>query len=252
MAHLNPPRQLREAAARLLEAAGPAALAACAEAAADQSSAAALASRLGRPDATEAIARVLAAAARTGAEPAASYLHGLADGAAHRSGRVQAVWTGPAAHEVPVRSTLGALLDLVGQARSELWLSTYSASPHQRLREAVAAAVRRGAAVSILIETLGGAGSAISGSEPSLAFAGLDGVRLYTWPKRRRPAEAKLHAKLALADRTRLLVTSANFTGHGLEHNLEAGLLVHGGAAPARTAEHLDALLAGGTLERIG
>lgn len=252
MATVSPRDRLRAAASRLLEAAGPAALTVCADGLDDGQSAAALAARLGRPDTAEAISDVLACAAETGPERAADYLHGLADGASRRLGRVQVVWTGPTAHGVPVRSTLGALLGLIGQARRELWLSTYSARPHEPLREAVGAAVRRGAAVSIAIETLGGAGSAISGSEPSLAFAGLDGVRFYTWPKTRRPEDAKLHAKLALADRDTLLVTSANFTGSGLEHNLEAGVLVQGGTAPARTAEHLETLVRTGTLERIG
>jgi phosphatidylserine/phosphatidylglycerophosphate/cardiolipin synthase-like enzyme len=66
-----------------------------------------------------------------------------------------------------------------------------------------------------------------------------------------RPADAKLHAKLALADATTLLVTSANFTTSGLERNLEAGLLVKGGSAPKRAAEHLKALVQSGHLTRI-
>ncbi|MFN8105307.1 MAG: phospholipase D-like domain-containing protein [Acidimicrobiia bacterium] len=51
------------------------------------------------------------------------------------------------------------------------------------------------------------------------------------------PAQARcrvrsLHAKCAVADDHTALVTSANLTGAGLEHNMELGLLVRGGGVP--------------------
>ena len=60
-----------------------------------------------------------------------------------------------------------------------------------------------------------------------------------------------MHAKIAVADRRTLLVSSANLTQSGVDTNIEAGLLVRGGAAPQRAAEHLDRLVADGTLARL-
>ena len=56
-----------------------------------------------------------------------------------------------------------------------------------------------------------------------------------------------MHAKLAIADRRVLLVTSANLTQSGVGRNIEAGLLTRGGVAPIRAAEHVDALRSNGT-----
>ena len=57
-----------------------------------------------------------------------------------------------------------------------------------------------------------------------------------------------MHAKLALADRRDLLVSSVNLTASGVEHSIEAGLLVTGGSAPQRAAEHIAELQAKGVL----
>ena len=56
---------------------------------------------------------------------------------------------------------------------------------------------------------VGGAGSAIRGPEPAAAFAGPAAVELWHWPKKfRSTSNAKMHAKIAIADRRELLVSS--------------------------------------------
>jgi hypothetical protein len=70
-----------------------------------------------------------------------------------------------------------------------------------------------------------------------------------------------MHAKLAVADRRVLLVTSANLTPSGVgcapagqgapgQGNIEAGLLITGGPAPARVVEPLARLQSRGALTR--
>ena len=144
------------------------------------------------------------------------------------------------------------LADVIREARHELLLMTYSARPYQPLTVALQAAVSRGVNVSTVVETLQGAGSALAGDEPYQAFTGIDGIDLWHWPsaKRTEPG-AKMHAKLAVADRRVLFVTSANLTQSGVGKNIEAGLLVRGGTAPLRAAEHIDALRAAGALSRL-
>ena len=201
----------------------------------------------------ETVAHLLASRARdeVPAAEAAVFLRGTAAGYAAATGEVsvETVWTGPASHSVPVRSTAQALLEVVDEAREELVLMTYSARRRQDIRRALARAVQRGVSVTVVVETLAGAGSAISGQEPGQAFTGIDGVRLWHWPTDRREGKgAKAHAKLAVADRRVLLVSSANLTQSGVATNMEAGLLVRGGTTPRRVAEHVAELQSRGVL----
>ncbi|WP_456228945.1 phospholipase D-like domain-containing protein [Streptomyces sp. YJ-C3] len=53
---------------------------------------------------------------------------------------------------------------------------------------------------------------------------------------------------MAVADRRILLVGSANLTESGVRRNLEAGVLVTGGTAPQRAAEHIRELQRRGIL----
>ena len=65
------------------------------------------------------------------------------------------------------------------------------------------------------------------------------------------PTGAKMHAKIAVADRTTLLVSSANLTTSGIGSNIVAGLVIRGGTTPRRAAEHLQALRDDGHLVRL-
>jgi len=190
------------------------------------------------PGFAETAAAVLAAQ-QVGGVPnaeAAAYLRGLAAGHAQQAAlvRVESVWSGPATHQVPVRATAQVLVELADEATSELLLMTYSAKPYPPILLALTAAVTRGVAVSVVVETLSGAGGALAGAEPAAAFTSVSGVQLWHWPAGQRPeAGAKMHAKLAVADRRTLLVSSANLTQSGVGKNIEAGLLIRGGTAPS-------------------
>ncbi|GAA2522594.1 DISARM system phospholipase D-like protein DrmC [Pilimelia columellifera] len=187
------------------------------------------------------------------ADTAAAYAAGFAAGYRERTShtRTEVVWTGPSTFDVPVRATAQVLVGVVNQARTELIVTTYSARPYPALRDALTAAVARGVDVWVVVETLSGAGSAIQGDQPAQAFADLPGVQLWSWDVAQRPDGAKMHAKTVIADEQTLLVTSANLTTSGLDRNIEAGILIHGGPTPRRAAEHLRALRRDGVLLRI-
>jgi phosphatidylserine/phosphatidylglycerophosphate/cardiolipin synthase-like enzyme len=185
---------------------------------------------------------------------AVAYLRGITAGYAQRAAEtsVETVWSGPASHRIPVRATAQVLIGLVTEARHQLLLMTYSAKPYQPLTDALTRARDRGVAISAVVETLQGAGSALAGSEPYAAFAQIPGIELWHWPVGgRQEQSAKMHAKVAIADRRVLLVTSANLTQSGVGKNIEAGLLVRGGTVPGRAAEHIEELQATGTLVRL-
>ncbi|GAA0338606.1 DISARM system phospholipase D-like protein DrmC [Actinoallomurus spadix] len=246
---------LQAAAAAAVDAVGPVHLRALADRLAEGRPRAAITEAVPVPGFSDAAAAVLAAQEIDGVRDAetAAYLYGVADGHARHAAAVtiESVWSGPRVHGIPVRSTAQVLVHLVQRATAELLLMTYSAKPYEPLRQALAAAIRRGVEVTAIVETLQGAGSAMSGDEPAAAFHGL-GVHLWHWPAGRRTERgAKMHAKIAVADRRELLVSSANLTQSGVDHNIEAGLVIRGGSAPRRAAEHIAALRSAGMLERL-
>lgn len=67
--------------------------------------------------------------------------------------------------------------------------------------------------------------------------------RVYTWDPPDDLPYTKLHAKCLVVDRLQMLVTSANFTLHGLESNIELGLLVRNQPLSSAVHERFDALI---------
>lgn len=124
-------------------------------------------------------------------------------------------------------------------------------SAYRNSQAALQAAVARGVSIWLVVETLHGAGSALQGDQPAAAFDGLHGATLWTWALDRRADGAKMHAKIAVADQASLLVTSANLTASGMNNNIEAGVVIRGGEAPRRAAEHLHALRRDGYLTAL-
>ncbi len=182
---------------------------------------------------------------------AAAYLRGYVAGwsGEQRTSEVRTVWSGPATPGVPVRATAQVLVDLVAGSTRELLAMTYSARPYLPLTSALTAATARGVDVHVVVETREGAAGLLSGPEPAEAFAGVPGLRLWHWaPDAREGSGGRQHAKLAVADRSVLLVGSANLTASGVERNIEAGVLVTGGPAPGRAADHIRELQRRGVL----
>ncbi|WP_329598746.1 DISARM system phospholipase D-like protein DrmC [Streptomyces pseudovenezuelae] len=185
---------------------------------------------------------------------AAAYLRGFVAGWSRRGDEVdvRTVWSGPATPGVPVRATARVLTEVVSRARSELLAMTYAARRHPPLISALREAVARGVEVHVVVETRQGAAGLLDGPEPAAAFSSVLGLRLWHWaPSAREHERARQHAKLAVADRRVLLVGSANLTESGVRRNLEAGVLVSGGAAPQRAAEHIRELQRRGILRLL-
>jgi phosphatidylserine/phosphatidylglycerophosphate/cardiolipin synthase-like enzyme len=173
---------------------------------------------------------------------AAAYVRGYAAAMLHARDRVRVrtVWTGPSTPAVPVRATAQVLVDVIEEAREELLAMTYAARPYPALTRALTAAAQRGVKIHVVVETLAGARGLLQGREPAEAFASVPGLTLWHWA--RDPADhrhSRQHAKLAVADRRTLYLGSANLTEAAARRNIEAGVLVSGGEAPRRAAEHI-------------
>jgi cardiolipin synthase A/B len=176
---------------------------------------------------------------------AAAHAHELARTDPH----IQLVMSGPASHHLHNRLSDQVLIEVIGEAQKELTLVTFALYMYDDLKNALTSAINRGVAVTVLAEDP--ADNDKYSGNPMAALAGLAVHRL-RWPRYKRPGvAAALHAKLAIADRTTVLLTSANLTNKAANHNLEAGLLVKGGDLAERLSRHIDDLRASGTLQPV-
>ncbi len=176
---------------------------------------------------------------------------------AARQQRVSIVWTGPETDAVPVRRTDQALLELIARANRNLIVVSFAVYKVREVAGALIAAAQRGCDVAVVLES-----EAQSGGKVAFEMAAALGsdvaahAKLYSWPYELRPEtgagkRASLHAKCAVADGNRLLVSSANLTEYAFTKNMELGLLVEGGDVPRRVEAHLCALISAGVLRPL-
>ena len=59
----------------------------------------------------------------------------------------------------------------------------------------------------------------------------------------RESSDGTVHAKVAIADRNKAFLRSANLTGHALNKNIEAGPLLTGGVIPNQIFSNVIALI---------
>jgi cardiolipin synthase len=166
------------------------------------------------------------------------------------------VWTGPVPMGTTLRRTDQALLELIRGARMQVTVVTFAAYRVPAIRKALLEASQRGVRLRFILESVDASKGkvtvdAIQGFGEELART----AEVWSWPLDARPRDTRghhgaLHAKCAVADDDTLLVSSANFTEHAMELNMELGLLIRGGDLPSQVARNFDALIAAGTLQR--
>lgn len=166
------------------------------------------------------------------------YLAGVLVGyqrASREQPSITPVWTGPDSSAGGSRLTLAVVADLIDQAEHEVLLVSYATMPSAEVRDALIRAVDRGVAITTLFER----------TEDNPSFSGhpnpLVGIPAHqlTWPGGSRESGAAMHAKILVVDRRCALIGSANFTGYGVERNLECGVLIRGGTLPGSVVDHL-------------
>ncbi len=158
---------------------------------------------------------------------------------------VELVWTGPSSPLVPTRKTEQVLLQVIRGANRELFLTSFVAYKVSAIVDALKEAVERGVKVSILLESSDehGGGSTIDSIGKMREL--LPGARVLHWSRKSDDfVDGKVHAKVAVADGHECFLSSANLTGHAMEKNMEAGILITGGGIPRNLHEHLAALVA--------
>ena len=164
--------------------------------------------------------------------------------ATRRSQQIDIVWTGPESEVDTGRLTSQVVIDLIGEAQSELLLASYATNPQQRTVTALSDALQRGVDITVLLERSVDNPAYRSDSEVLRELP----VRRLIWPAEQRVTGASLHPKFIVVDKRLALIGSANLTGRALDVNMECGVLIRNGPHPRAIADHVWSLVHAGKL----
>lgn len=163
---------------------------------------------------------------------------------ASKAQAIELVWTGPTTPFVSARRTEQALLQVIGAAKHALFVTSFVAYDVSSIVKALNEAGTRGVNVSMLLESSQDHGGSIPFDVIGKMRTLVPAAKLFAWYERSAPsADGRVHAKVAVADGTVCFITSANLTGHAMDRNMEAGVLITGGPIPKLLHEHLQALV---------
>jgi phosphatidylserine/phosphatidylglycerophosphate/cardiolipin synthase-like enzyme len=208
----------------------------------------ALAGVLGTPAATSVVGELVDAwhgASVSAAELASMLLassHVVRQAAAEQS--IELVWTGPTTPFVSARRTEQALLQVINAAQRTLFITSFVAYDVSGIVKSLNLAIDSGVVVSMLLELSQEHGGKVSIDGIAKMRSVIPRARLYAWrDKAAAFVDGRVHAKAAVADDRMCFITSANLTGHAMEKNMEAGVLITGGGIPERLDAHLRSLI---------
>lgn len=154
------------------------------------------------------------------------------------------VWTGPTTPFVSARRTEQALLQVINAAEQTLFITSFVAYDVSTIVKALNAANDRGVVISMLLELSQDHGGSITFDALGKMRTLVPAARLYAWRDKADPfSDGRVHAKVAVADGRMCFITSANLTGHAMEKNMEAGVLISGGHIPRLLNDHLRSLV---------
>lgn len=154
------------------------------------------------------------------------------------------VWTGPTTPFVSARRTEQALLQVINAAEQTLFITSFVAYDVSTIVKALNAANDRGVVISMLLELSQDHGGSITFDAIGKMRTLVPAARLYAWRDKADPfSDGRVHAKVAVADGRICFITSANLTGHAMEKNMEAGVLISGANVPRLLEDHLQSLV---------
>jgi cardiolipin synthase A/B len=156
---------------------------------------------------------------------------------------IELVWTGPSSKLIATRKTEQALLQVIDAAETRLFITSFVAYDIASIMKALNRAIDRGVQISMLLEASESRGGGLSIDAIAKMKSALPTAKLFSWVDKAEGFEGgKVHAKVAVADENFCFISSANLTGHAMEKNMEAGVLIRGGATPCSLHKHLVAL----------
>lgn len=165
---------------------------------------------------------------------------------------IELVWTGPVTSVVSARKTEQVLLQVINQAKSELLITSFVAYKVDSLIQALNSACDRGVQLFLLLESSIDDGGSIEIDVIAKMKSVIPMANVYAWKDKAIEFEGgRVHAKVAVADKSACFITSANLTGYAMEKNMELGLLINGGTIPGLISDHLKSLVDTKTLTPV-
>jgi phosphatidylserine/phosphatidylglycerophosphate/cardiolipin synthase-like enzyme len=165
-----------------------------------------------------------------------------------RDEKIEVVCTAPSRLGVPVRTTFATTVEMVQAARQEIFIVGYVFTEGARgLIEEIAVARRvRGVQVTLIGNRMQYQLTTLRSLWPA------DSPAPSIFSRKADPSDdmIALHAKLLICDSTVALITSANFSYHGLHENIEIGVKIQS-ASVARLVEFAQAMIRMGEVEVI-
>lgn len=153
------------------------------------------------------------------------------------------VWTGPTTASESPRRTEQALLQVINSAEQSLFITSFVAYDVSTIVKALNEANNRGVAISMLLELSQDHGGSITFDAIGKMRTLVPTANLYAWrEKADQFSDGSVHAKIAVADSRLCFITSANLTGHAMDKNMEAGVLITGGEIPRQLNNLLETL----------
>lgn len=182
--------------------------------------------------------------------------------------RVELVWSGTEVALGESRSTAVVVKELFSEARRSVLIASFAVDVDEKAEPIFGALAARlddepGLAVRFFVNVHRPHKSRIPAAILLREFA--DRFRQKVWPGERLPEvffdprslaidgkkRASLHAKCVIIDRSRALITSANFTEAAHARNIEAGLVIDDAVVARGLETKLNALVDHGELKRV-
>lgn len=169
---------------------------------------------------------------------------------------IELIWTGPEEISRGFRRTDQALLELISEAREQLLVVSFAVYKAQSIIDAIEKAILRNVKVTICLEDSNETQGKLSFSG-SKAFSSsiFKAANFYIWPIEKRPHTqdgkfGSLHAKLAVADRGRIFISSANLTDYAMGLNMEMGVLIEDAGIGEQITNLFDNMILNSTLRK--
>nr|BFD63652.1 hypothetical protein BdHM001_23330 [Bdellovibrio sp. HM001] len=154
-------------------------------------------------------------------------------------GKITPVFTTPKLYNVKLATIRSKLIDLINSAERSIYLFGFWMTDNSKeIAEAIAIAHNRGVKVILIAD------SKENFIDPFMRYWRPDiSPSIYIMQKDDHLSEIKMHAKTIIVDERKLLLSSANLTFLGMNHNVEIGAVIESREAAEKICDFLQHLI---------
>lgn len=166
-------------------------------------------------------------------------------GGARQYETIEIACTAPNRLGVPLRTTYATAMEMISEAQNEILVVGYvfTGGAKSVFESLARASLERRVRVTVIGNRMEDHLRALH----SAWLAGCPEPRVFSCPANLRDDMAALHAKVLVCDSLTALITSANYSFHGLHENIEVGVKIESPSV-ARIVEFFNAMIVSGDL----